>query len=705
MGRTTHTTTSGRRRGRLVVLLALLPALLAGPAVAHEGHGTDEGTEDGAEHARLDLAGRSVTEVERRTLANRARMRAAGRYPEAGRSAPGVAPDPARSGSWGPVLDTPVVPVFQAVLPDGAVLMWDSVGDGPTESSDGQTFTRAMVWDPRDDTYERVDVEGHNIFCAGYAQLPDGDVLVVGGNKNAALEGIRRTHVFDWRTREWSRGPDMLADRWYPSVATLATGAALVVAGGPGLAEVYDPGASTLRGLTGFESYDERLYPFLVPRLDGRVGMVGPGPRLDVMSTAGDGALEVAGGRDGRDRSYGSFATFTPGRTLVSGGSPVEEAPTDTAVVVRDDEEGGTAVTPTGPMAFRRKQHNLTVLADGSVLATGGQRTRAYGGLVDLRDPVLAAERWDPATGRWTMLASAARARQYHSTASLLPDGRVLTGGGGVCAPCVTAGYLEKNLETFTPPYLYRRDGSGRLAARPRVSGVPGSVRVATTFTATSPSAGSIRKVGLVRLGAPTHSVDAGQRYVPLSFARSGRTLTVRAPASTRVAPPGYYLLFAVDDRGVPSVASTVQVTPPGGIATAPEDLALHRPATASSTQPAEGSDPREVYEPGSAVDGSTDTRWASAVSEDEWWQVDLGATRSVGAVRTVWETAYAARYQVRTSVDGRRWRTARTVTADAPRTRRTTFRSRPARYVRIQGLARGTPYGYSLREVGVYAD
>ncbi|MCQ7029691.1 hypothetical protein MRO55_24630, partial [Escherichia coli] len=92
------------------------------------------------------------------------------------------------------------------------------------------------------------------------------------------------------------------------------------------------------------------------------------------------------------------------------------------------------------------------VLADGSVLATGGQSTNGGGGLVDLANATYEAERWDPATGAWTELAPAAVARQYHSTALLLPDGRVLTGGGGICGACHQVGYLRRDFEIFTPP-------------------------------------------------------------------------------------------------------------------------------------------------------------------------------------------------------------------------------------------------------------
>ena len=154
----------------------------------------------------------------------------------------------------------------------------------------------------------------------------------------------------------------------------------------------------------------------------------------------------------------------------------------------------------------------------------------ATSGLVDLNNAATAAERWDPATGQWTVLASASRIRQYHSTAVLLPDGRVMTGGGGICGICMNVGYLEKNIEYFTPPYLYKKDGTGQLAERPVISTAPTSVGVNTNFTISSAQAASITKVALVGLSDVTHGVDQGQSYVPLRFSASGTTLTVTGP-------------------------------------------------------------------------------------------------------------------------------------------------------------------------------
>jgi hypothetical protein len=209
-------------------------------------------------------------------------------------------------------------------------------------------------------------------------------------------------------------------------------------------------------------------------------------------------------------------------------------------------------------MSTGRRQFNATVLADGSVLATGGLTSGAT--TIDLNNAITSAERWDPATGAWTLLASASRIRQYHATATLLPDGRIMTGGGGVCGLCMSAGYLEKNIEYFTPPYLYKHDGSGQLAARPVISSAPTSIRINANFSVTSSQAASIKKVGLVGLSDVTHGVDQGQRYVPLKFSISGTTLTVTGPPTGGVAPPGYYMLFLTDSAGVPSVAKLVQV-------------------------------------------------------------------------------------------------------------------------------------------------
>src|SRR5205085_3248146 len=138
--------------------------------------------------------------------------------------------------------------------------------------------------------------------------------------------------------------------------------------------------------------------------------------------------------RDSINRSYGSHAMYDVGKILVAGGGPS----TNTAEVIDTNGARPTAM-PTGSMAYGRRQNNPTVLADGTVLVTGGNSSGAT--YVDLNAGVYAPELWSPATGQWTTLASMRETRQYHSTALLLPDGRVLSAGGGICKECDRVGY------------------------------------------------------------------------------------------------------------------------------------------------------------------------------------------------------------------------------------------------------------------------
>ena len=278
------------------------------------------------------------------------------------------------------------------------------------------------------------------------------------------------------------------------------------------------------------------MYPWIDVAPDGRAFYSGPDQTMRSLDTTGTGAWQTFSQRDSLNRSYGSHAFYDIGKILVAGGG---NSTTDARVI---DLNGATPqVSATAPMAYGRRQHNLTVLADGSVLATGGNSSGAS--LVDLNNGVYPAEQWDPATGQWKTLAAMQVTRQYHSTALLLPDGRVLSSGGGICGTCDTVGYLAKNAEVFTPPYLFKHDGSGELAPRPVLDSAPAEVAYGTPFDVGTPDAASIRKLALIRLGAVTHSVNMEQRYVPLTFAAGSASLTATGPANANVAPPGMYML------------------------------------------------------------------------------------------------------------------------------------------------------------------
>ena len=378
------------------------------------------------------------------------------------------------------------------------------------------------------------------------------------------------------------------------------------------------------------------LYPWMDVAPNGRAFYSGPDQTLRALDTAGTGTWQAFGQRDTINRDYGGHALFDVGKMLVAGGGPSTK---DARVV---DLNGATPqVSTTAPMAFGRRQHNLTVLADGTVLATGGNSSGAA--LVDLNAGVYPAEQWNPATGQWRTLAAMQVTRQYHSTALLLPDGRVLSAGGGICGTCDQVGYLAKNAEIFSPPYLFQADGT--LAPRPAIDAAPASTTYGAPMEIATGNPASIRKVALVRLGAVTHSNNMEQRYVPLSFTADTTSITATAPANANVAPPGFYMLFIIDANGVPSVARMVSVqgdSPPAVTLTQPTDGATFTsPATvnlAATASDADGTVTKVEFFNGAAKLGEDTTApysftWSSVAAGT--YTLTARATDDLGAITT----------------------------------------------------------------------
>jgi hypothetical protein len=142
--------------------------------------------------------------------------------------------------------------------------------------------------------------------------------------------------------------------------------------------------------------------------------------------------------------------------------------------------------------------------------------------------------------------------RQYHGTALLLPDGRVVVAGSGDSY----GGPDQTVAEFYSPPYLFK-------GPRPVISAAPSEVAYGSSFSVQSPDAASVSAVTLIRLGSVTHQFDEDQRFLELPFSTSGNTLTIQSPAHANLAPPGHYMLFLVNAQGVPSVAAIVRFPSP----------------------------------------------------------------------------------------------------------------------------------------------
>ena len=451
--------------------------------------------------------------------------------PVTGGSALAVAAS-ADAGQWGAKFAWPIVALHVSLLPNGKVLSWGKYG-------------APYLWTPPGGDFEPL-ANPYWMFCAGHSLLPDGRVLVAGGHISDD-HGLPDAAIVS-QSGTWTRIKPMKYGRWYPTNTTLPNGEVLVVGGRDqngntvNTAEVWT--GSAWRLLT---SARLRLpyYPRLWVAPNGRVFNAGETRITRSLSTAGTGGWDTVANRKFGTRDYGSAVMYEPGKVLYTGGGRT----TKTAEII-DLNKAAPAWQYTGSMAYPRRHHNATVLPNGQVLVTGGSRGTSFN---DVTMAVRVAEIWNPATGAWTPVASNAVNRTYHSASLLLPDGRVLHTGSGDAINADGPAPDEKNAELYSPPYLFQ-------GARPTISSAPTSATVGSTLTVGTPNPSDIAKVSLIALGSVTHAMDQGQRFMWLTFTRGSGVVNVTAPANRNIAPPGYYMLFVLNGRGVPSVARVLKM-------------------------------------------------------------------------------------------------------------------------------------------------
>lgn len=450
--------------------------------------------------------------------------------------------NPALTGLVSPLTALPIIAVHVSQLPDSRILL-----------SEGQSLGNdARTWDTLTNSFSTVPVPA-NIFCSGHEQMADGRIFVAGGHNGGAHIGLPTGNVFDPSNDTWTILPNMTYPRWYPTVTTLPDGRELVLSGEtscPGcevlIPEIYNPSTNAWTRLTTASQYFD-YYPHAFTLPNGKVFVAAstehPNPSMVLdLGTATWSAL------GGAAIEGGSSAMYLPGKVIKSGKTvdPDETAVPSTAVAyVIDATQPSATWRQVQSMRYARTYHTLTLLPDGTVLATGGGPTTAP---TAVSQAVLPVEVWNPATETWTALASLNVGRLYHSSALLLPDGRVvvLSGGRFDDNNVPTDQY---NAEFFSPPYLFK-------GPRPLISSAPTTVGFGQTFTVQTPDAARIASVALLRFGSVTHSINMAQRYVPLSFTAASGSLSVTAPANANIATKGNYMLFLVDTNGVPSIAA-----------------------------------------------------------------------------------------------------------------------------------------------------
>lgn len=574
-----------------------------------------------------------------------------------------------------------IVPTHAANLPDGTIATWaawkeTTYGNKPGENPPFRNQTAGFLWNPSAGTaassFTQTNNPSHDMFCAGLAVMPDGEIFSAGGGSLATTTGVdsqRRTSYFNPVSKQWAEvtnggAPALNVEHWYGSAVALPDNRIFVV-GGNNTTNTFEirgtaktsPWAPSTDSAIGMYASPEDMnipngntkifsgntvsaneaehtevqswYPYLNVAPDGSLFQSGPVPRLTKFSVNGTAvkAEDTVGAPAGtaQMRTWGNSIMYDVGKILVTGGSVVRGAgATNTGFTV---DITGSAINAQAvpPMRFRRAHHNTVVLPTGEILAIGGnnsgkQFTDGSGFTCSKRrwanasvndapltdctetpsvvgtfsgdsnansrwptdidtESVLTAELYSPASNSWRDLGEMTVPRNYHSVGILLQDGRVLAAGGGLCGdfggvitnvPC-----NQPNGQIFEPPYLF--DAQGNPAKRPEISslnlgagGVSGTFRATynSPFNVTMAGLGdgsSITKFSMIKLSAVTHSINTDVRYLEYSVAKgnlsgSGSNYQLTLTDNKNILTPGYYFLFAINDKGVPSVAKVVQV-------------------------------------------------------------------------------------------------------------------------------------------------
>lgn len=441
----------------------------------------------------------------------------------------------------------PVVAIHAHLLPNGKVMFWDrhdAAGDGDPRLFEPTTNLVTAAPMPGDD---------HDLFCSGHVLLGDGRLFVAGGHIEDRV-GQANASLFDPATGIWTPLPPMNAGRWYPTATLLANGEVFVASGNIDVEtgvntvpQAWNPKTNTWRTLTG-AALELPLYPFLFLTSNGRVFTAGPQPNTGYFDPEGLGSFTFVATSNHGFRRYGSAVLYDDDRILITGGTIDPPTASTEVINLRDPVPSWRTVAP---MAFARRQLNLTLLPDGTALATGGTSAPGFN---NPEGAVREAEVFDPKTETWRTLAAATEARLYHSVALLLPDARVLVAGGGH----PNGGGDDPDhfsAEIFSPPYLFQ-------GPRPTLTSAPATVRYGETFFAATPDGAAIDAVTWLRLSSVTHAFDQNQRINRLTFSPAPGGLRITAPSDPRVCPPGDYMLFLLDG-GVPSVANIVRIVLP----------------------------------------------------------------------------------------------------------------------------------------------
>ena len=442
-----------------------------------------------------------------------------------------------------------------------------------------------VLWDPEDTTAATFEnpvnqphltpnpADGYSVLCSGHSFLSDGRLLAVGGGGYGPHSKAKWGYKFHPVDKTWERtAHPMVHDRWYPTVLTMGdqriadSHELLITCGhGGGDMEIYDEVSDSFREVT---TGDDKPFPNLYPGLHllpnhaifyTRTGWASAGPASgeprDFPGSGDDQSAYFAftGASSGLWNKIAPASPSMPDRTkgmsvmLLSNTAPYVRilvmGGLDPSTNNTYDIIDATALSPatnwspasTFPDGEHRSLSSGVLLPDGNVFVCGGiQRANSP------------CTQFHPGNDSWSPMAELPSVRDYHSMALLLPSGKVMM-----------AGWDNSAIEIYSPPYLFG-------GARPTIASAPPLVHHGQSFVIESPDAPSIVRVVLVRPMAVTHSTDTEQKVLEMPYIHDHahpNRLTLTAPHGGHphsLAQQGYYMMFAINNNGVPSVAKWI---------------------------------------------------------------------------------------------------------------------------------------------------
>jgi len=451
----------------------------------------------------------------------------------------------------------PINPVHVTLMNNGKVLIVSGSGNVA-----GNTNYRAAVWDPQAGTIITQSV-AWDMFCNGMVSLPDGRVFINGGTlQYDPFYGALSTSLYDPTTKTFTDVQQMAHGRWYPTVTTLGNGRILTFSGVDengstnSTVEIYTVGSGWSSAFSA--GWTPPLYPRLHLLPNGNVFYSGSSTQSRIFNPNTHTWTNAATATQSGGRTYGTSVllgltpanNYAPRVLIMGGGNP------STATTELIDLSASSPVWVRGPdMSQPRIEMSGVILPNGKVLALGGSYNDE-----DVLTASLSADLYDPASTppNFSSAGTNAYPRLYHSVALLMPDATVWVAGGNP-----QRGSYEQRMEVYQPAYLFTTDVNGNAvpANRPTIAGGPPTVNYGGAFALQTPDAANISSAVLMHAGSATHAFDMDQRLVGLSFTLTdATTLTVTGPPNGNVAPPGSYMLFLLNNAGVPSVARFVQV-------------------------------------------------------------------------------------------------------------------------------------------------